>query len=94
MKILVLMPLDEKNTYMAIGIYGNLPHEIKDKTFCMPAFMDYLVNVKVSPNYEYALFDTLLSANKLYQAAEDDDLIIIGNMSKDYHLMLFLIFKI
>jgi len=84
MKILLLMPLDEKFSYMAMGIYNNLPHEIKDKTFCMPTFMDYLVNVKVCPNYEYAIFDTILSAKKVYDAAKGDDLIIIGNMPKEY----------
>lgn len=84
MKILLLMPLDEKSAYMASGIYKSLPKEIKEVTFCMPAFMEYLLITKTSPNWEYALFDSLLSAKHVYEAAKDDNLIIIGNMPKDY----------
>lgn len=83
MKILVMMPLDERYAYMAMGIYKNLPSEIKDKTFCMPAFMDYLVTTKIVPNWEYALFDTLLAAEKLL-AVEDEDIILLGNTKKDF----------
>jgi len=82
MKILVLMPLQEQSAYMAMGIYKNLPSKLKDKTFCMPSFMDYLVSTKIVPNWEYALFDTLLVAEKM--AALDEDVIILGNTKKDY----------
>ena len=84
MKILVLMPLQEQSAYMAMGIYKNLPAAVKDKTFCMPAFMDYLVTTKLVPNWEYALFDTILCAEKL-AAVEDEDLILLGNVKKDIH---------
>ena len=85
MKILVLMPLQEQSAYMAMGIYKNLPGNIKDKTFCMPAFMDYLVTSKIAPNWEYALFDTLYGAKSIYNSTgEDEDLIIIGNCKKDF----------
>ena len=84
MKILVLMPLQEQSAYMAMGIYKNLPAEVKDKTFCMPAFMDYLVTTKLVPNWEYALFDTILCAEKL-ASVEDEDLILLGNVKKDIH---------
>lgn len=84
MKILVLMPLQEQSAYMAMGIYKNLPAEVKDKTFCMPMFMDYLVNTKLVPNWEYALFDTLLSCQKIIEATTDEDLIVIGNIDKKY----------
>ena len=62
---------------MAMGIYKGLPHELQDKCFCMPVFMDYLVQTKLVENWGYALFDTLLTAKKIYEAGEDD-LIIIG----------------
>ena len=84
MKILVLMPLQEQSAYMAMGIWKNMPAEVKDKTFCMPAFMDYLVTTKLVPNWEYALFDTILCAEKM-AAVEDEDLIILGNVKKDLH---------
>ena len=78
------MPLQEQYAYMATGIYCALTAETKKHCFAMPQFMEYLVGTKISPNYEYALFDTILSAEKIYQMAEDnnDDLIIIGNVNK------------
>lgn len=80
MKILVLMPLDEQSSIMALKIYDALPHEIKDKTFCMPAFMDYLVKTEICKNWTYAFFDSLLTAKRLYENTEEEqDLIIIGN---------------
>ena len=50
MKILVLMPCDERMTYIAAKIYKELPDEIKDITFSMPMFMDYLISSKVVGN--------------------------------------------
>lgn len=86
MKILVLMPLDEKYTYTALGIYNNLPFEIKQKCFMMPTFMDYLVTIKLAPNWEQAAFDALVASEKLYNAAvqKKDDIIVIGNINKEY----------
>ena len=86
MKILVLMPLDEKYTYTALGIYNNLPYEIKQKCFMMPTFMDYLVTIKLAPNWEQAAFDAIVAGEKLYEVAtkQNDDIIVIGNINKDY----------
>lgn len=83
MKILVLMPLDERYTYLAAAIYKNLPRDVQEHTLCMPAFMDYMVHVKLCPNWEYALFDTILTAEKIYKATNDEDLIILGNLDKN-----------
>ena len=60
MKILVLMPCDEKMTYIAAKIYKELPNEIKDITFSMPMFMDYLISSKVVGNWVYAFFDAFV----------------------------------
>lgn len=86
MKILVLMPCDEKVTYIAAEIFKNLPSDIKDKTFIMPMFMDYLVTSRFVGNWVYAFFDALISAQKIYEAAErnKEDLIIFGNMPSKY----------
>lgn len=85
MKILVLMPLAEQSSFMDIGIYKNLPEDIKKNTFCMPSFMNYIVATKIVPSFEYAIFDSILCAQKLYEATnKDEDLIIIGNMDKKY----------
>jgi hypothetical protein len=81
MKILVLMPCDEKSVYMAAGIYKALPQKIREKTFAMPMFMDYLVQTKLVGNWVVSFYDALVSARKIYETAEED-LIIIGNVNK------------
>ena len=77
------MPLDERYTYLAAAIYKNLPKDVQEHTLCMPAFMDYMVYVKLCPNWEYALFDTILTAEKVYKATDKEDLIILGNVGAD-----------
>lgn len=79
MKILVLMPCDEQHVYAASKIYERLPAEVKDHTFAMPMFMQYLISTKIVGNWVFAFYDTLLSAEKLLDAAENDDFILIGN---------------
>lgn len=95
MKILVLMPLDEKTTYMAAGIYKDLTAHAKDLCLAMPTFMDYLVGTKVAPNWTYALFDTIVSAESVYKTAEAQkkDLIIIGNLPRKYKFDLIVNFQ-
>lgn len=83
MKILVLMPLEEQYVYAATGIYKNMPEDVQQITFAMPMFMEYLVTTKISNNWTFALYDALISAKNIYNAAEDRDLIIIGNISSD-----------
>ena len=80
MKILVLMPCDEQHVYAAAGIYKALPQEMKEITFPMPMFMDYLIETKIVGNWIMAFFDSLVSAKNLYCAAEkqNDNLLIIG----------------
>ena len=85
MKILVLMPCDERMTYIAAKIYKELPNEIKDITFSMPMFMDYLVSSKIVGNWVYAFFDAFVSMKNIYKAAakEKDDLIVFGTAPKN-----------
>lgn len=83
MKILVLMPLDEKWVYMATGIYNALPAEVRNKTFAMPMFMQYSITTKITRNWLYATFDALVAVKSVYKAAQDGDLIVIGNCDKD-----------
>lgn len=80
MKILVLMPCDERMTYIAAKIYKELPNEIKDITFSMPMFMDYLVSSKIVGNWVYAFFDAFVSMKNIYKTAakNKDDLIVFG----------------
>lgn len=48
MKILILMPCSEAWTYHATGIYKALPQDVKEITFAMPMYMEYLVDTKIS----------------------------------------------
>ena len=73
MKILVLMPLDEKWVYMANGLYNALPIEAREKTFAMPMFMQYAITTKTTPNWLYAQFDALVAVKGVYNAAKDGD---------------------
>lgn len=85
MKILVLMPCDEKMVYWAAEIYKNLEEDIKDNSFFVPMFMDYLIQTKQTENWVYALADGLISANLLCKKADEEkkDIIIFGNASSD-----------
>lgn len=85
MKILVLMPCDEKSVYLAAGLYKSLPQNIREKTFAIPMFMDYLVQTHLVDNWISSFYYAALSARKIYNATtEDEDLIIIGNVTKDF----------
>lgn len=50
----------------------------------MPGFMEYLTAVKIAPDWTHAAIDTLSSAKNLYKAAGERDLIVIGNIDKEY----------
>lgn len=83
MKILVLMPCDERMTYVAAEIYKNLPNNVKDVTFSMPMFMDYLVSSKIVGNWVVAFYDALVSMKQVYKASGEENLIIFGTAPKD-----------
>ena len=79
------MPCDERMTYYAAKIYKELPNEIKDITFSMPMFMDYLISSKIVGNWVYAFFDSFVSMKNIYKAAskEKGDLIVFGTAPKN-----------
>lgn len=85
MKILVLMPCDERMAYYAAKIYKELPSEIKDIAFSMPMFMDYLVSSKFVGNWVYAFFDSFVSMKNIYKTAakNKEDLIVFGTAPKN-----------
>ena len=85
MKILVLMPCDERMTYYAAKIYKELPNDVKDITFSMPMFMDYLISSKIVGNWVYAFFDSFVSMKNIYKTAakNKDDLIVFGTAPKN-----------
>ena len=85
MKILVLMPMDERLTANAAALYSHMPEKIKDITFSIPMFMEYLIDTKMVENWMFAMFYAMSSANALCRAADKnkEDLIIFGNAPKD-----------
>lgn len=85
MKILVITDCSERGIHYATTLYKNLSREIKDITFCIPMFMEYLIDTKIEPKYLSAFFYSLVSMKSVYKAAEEknDDLIVIGNAPKE-----------
>lgn len=79
------MPCDERMSYYAAKIYKELPNDVKDITFLMPMFMDYLISSKVVGNWVYAFFDAMVSMKNIYKTAakEKDDLIVFGTAPKN-----------
>ena len=85
MKILVLMPLDERCVPAATAIYQALPKEVKDITFAIPMYMEYLVKAKIEGSWEEAVVRSLFSSKKLLDVLKpEDDYILIGNAPKDF----------
>lgn len=85
MKILVLMPCDERMTYYAAKIYKELPNDVKDITFSMPMFMDYLISSKIVGNWVYSFFDSFVSMKNIYKTAAKgrEDLIVFGTAPRN-----------
>ena len=84
MKILVLMPCDERAIHASAEIYRNMSKETKEKSFFMPLYIDYLRQMSLSRTLIEAFYDALVSAKMLIKSAtEDDDLIIFGNVGRD-----------
>ena len=79
------MPCDERMIYSAAKIYKELPNDIKDITFSMPMFMDYLISSKVVGNWVYAFFDSFVSMKNIYKTTNRnrDDLIVFGTAPKN-----------
>ena len=93
MKILVLMPLDEKWSYIASALYENLTEEAKQKTFAMPMFTEWQMATKklvvgkdLPLHWNTATFGTIIKAREMYQLqdAAKQDFMLIGNIRPDY----------
>ena len=86
MKILVLMPLNEREVYNCAVIENALTADSKDNSFFMPMYMDYLVQVKIAKNWVEALFLSIKAAQSIYETADKEgkDLILFGNIDKNY----------
>ena len=89
MKILVLMPLDQQHVDMSAAIYKALPHEIKEHTFAMPMFMEYLISVGKSQNWLWAFFDAIVSDIALLISLSNSLLLVYRNTADFYMLILY-----
>lgn len=91
MKILVLIPLDERFTYVAASLYKNLSSDVKQDTFCMPMFSEWQMVTKkmvlsdLPHHWNIATFGTLIKAKEFYKQQETNkkDILIIGNVPVD-----------
>ena len=94
MRILVLMPCDERQTYQASGLMKYLDKEAAKYTFSMPMYMDYLRITKLVKNEFSNYCYTALAAKKLVEASiqHDEPLIICGNVNKNYSFDAILTF--
>lgn len=86
MKILVLMPLSESHSHISMKIQNQLPDNVRENCFIMPAYIDYLLETKKVENSIYAISNALLSAQIVYKDAveKNKDLIIFGNIDKTF----------
>lgn len=93
MKILVLMPLDEKWSYIATELYKNLSQNAKDNTFAMPMFTEWqlatgkmVLGNDLPKHWNIATFGTIIKAREMYKLQESakKDFLLIGNIKPDY----------
>ena len=76
MKILVLMPLDERQVFHAMGLYAALDSATKAKCINMPGFMDWAILVGKAKNWEDALLKAIITADKAIRQKEQEDIIV------------------
>ena len=96
MKILILMPLDEKWSFIASGIYKNLDDNAKDKAFVMPMFTEWQLATKkmvigndLPQNWSIATFGSIIKAKASKPKASSTNL---SNLSKSSSTFIFLSF--
>lgn len=87
------MPLDEKWSYIASGIYKNLDDNAKNKSFVMPMFTEWQLATKkmiigqdLPHNWNVATFGSIVKAREFYQIQDtlEQDFLLIGNIKPDY----------
>lgn len=93
MKILVLMPLDEKWSYIASALYQKMDTNAKNCTFAMPMFTEWqrstgkiVIGNDLPNTWQMATFGSIVKAREMYKLQSDanSDFILIGNIHPDY----------
>lgn len=77
MKILIMMPLDERYSFASVGLFNKIDEDIRDKVMIMPYYVDTL-HQWYKINWELAVKTALSQDEILYQQND----IIIGNLNK------------
>lgn len=85
MKILVLVPNNLTNLEYCTKIWEKLNPEIQEKSFCIPMYIQYLVDTNQVKDQTEAFFYAMRAAEMVYQNIKvGDTAIIFGNMNKGY----------
>ena len=85
MRILVLVPNNLTNLEYCMKIWEKLSPEVQQKSFCIPMYMQYLVDTKQVKDQTEAFFYAMRAAEMVYNDIKVGDTgIIFGNMSKHY----------
>lgn len=85
MKILVLVPNNLTNLEYCMKIWEKLNPKIQEKSFCIPMYMQYLVETNQAKDQTEAYFYAMRAAEVVYKNIKfGDTAIIFGNMSKAY----------
>ena len=93
MKILLMIPLDEKWSYIAAALYKNLDTETQNNTFCMPMFTEWqlathnmIIGKELVEHWNVATFGSIVKAREMYhlQDAANKDFLLIGNINPGY----------
>ena len=85
MNILVLVPNNLTNLEYCMKLWEKLNPEIQEKSFCIPMYMQYLVDTNQVKDQTEAFFYAMRAAEMVYQNIKAvDTAIIFGNMNKGY----------
>ena len=85
MKILVLVPNNLNNLEYCMQIWEKLNPKVQEKSFCIPMYMQYLVETGQAKDQTEAFFYAMRSAEMVYKNIKVGEVgIIFGNMNKGY----------
>jgi hypothetical protein len=92
-KILILTPLDETNVYTTATIYRMLSDTCD--VFSVPMYADYLLQTGIAQTEEEAIIFALKSVSIFVDGKEKcpNDLIVIGNSTKDIKYDMIIAFN-
>lgn len=85
MKILVLTPNNANAVKYCTQIWEKLNPEVQNNSFCIPMYIQYLVETKQAKDEVEAFFYAMRAAEMVYKSSNSSNpLIIFGNMNAGY----------